>query len=148
MKKDLSMSFTVNQSPQEVFAAVNNVTKWWTENLEGKSHNKGEHFDVHFGDVHYSRQLLTEIIPNKKIVWKITEGKLNFVDKTDEWTGTEIVFDILPQGDKTQLTFTHKGLTPQLECYDACSGAWTDYIQKSLHQLITKGKGMPEPKDD
>jgi hypothetical protein len=41
------------------------------------------------------------------------------------------------------LQVTHKGLVPEYECYEICENAWTGYIQDSLRDLITKGKGKP-----
>lgn len=61
----------------------------------------------------------------------------------NEWTGTKIIFDISETGDKTKLVFTHEGLVPEVECYGACSLAWTEYVQHSLFNLITTGKGDP-----
>jgi hypothetical protein len=63
-------------------------------------------------------------------------------DKT-EWIGTEIIFEIARKGDKTEVRFTHAGLIPDLECYDACSGAWCGYINSSLRDSITTGKEQP-----
>lgn len=146
--EDLTVSILVNQSPEQVFEAVNNVRGWWTENLEGDSQKLGDEFSVRFWDVHYSKQKLTEVVPGKKVVWLVTDSKLNFIKDTSEWTGTIIIFDISKQGDKTQLTFTHQGLTPDVECFGACSNAWGDYITKSLFDLVTTGKGQPTQQED
>lgn len=144
--KDFTTSFLVDQSPNVAFEAINNVTAWWTENLEGDTHHLNDEFEVRFGDVHYSKQKLTEVIPGEKVVWLITDSKLTFVKDQTEWTGTEIVFDIVKKDTKTQVTFTQYGLVPTFECYGGCSNAWTDYIQNSLYSLITTGKGTPSPK--
>jgi len=61
-------------------------------------------------------------------------------DKT-EWNGTEITFEISKKGKRTEIRFTHLGLVPEFECFDACSGAWTDYVKNSLKKLITSGGG-------
>lgn len=141
-----STTFTVNESPVEVFAAVKNVSAWWTENLTGQSEKVGDAFTVQFGDVHYSRQQVIDLIPNQKLVWLVTESRLNFVKNTAEWDQTRILFEVSSVDSKTQLRFTHEGLTPPQECYDACSGAWTEYIQDSLLALITRGQGNPARK--
>jgi plastocyanin len=141
--KDFTTTILVDQSPTEAFDAINNVKGWWTENLEGSTHNLNDEFSVQFGDVHYSKQKLTEVIPGQKVVWLITDSKLTFVKDQTEWTGTKIVFDITKKDTKTQVTFTQHGLTPAFECYGGCSGAWTDYIQDSLYSLISTGKGKP-----
>ena len=41
---------------------------------------------------------------------------------------------------------TQSGLVPENECFDICSNSWTNYIQNSLHSLITTGKGKPNGK--
>jgi hypothetical protein len=80
-------------------------------------------------------------------VWHVTDAQLNFVEDKNEWNGTEVVFDIAKKGDQTEVTFTHVGLVPAFECYGGCSGAWGFYINDSLRNLITQGKGQPNEKE-
>ena len=142
--KNLVITVDVDQSAHEVFNAVNNVSKWWTENLKGTTKALNDEFTVQFEDVHYSKQRLIEVVPDKKIVWLITESRLNFLQNKEEWNDTRLVFDISAHGDKTRLQFTHVGLVPDIECYNDCSNAWGYYISGSLQNLITSGKGQPE----
>ena len=139
-------SILVDATPHEAFECINNVTGWWTENLEGKSQKQGDEFTVQFADIHYSKQRLIEVIPDRRVVWLITESQLNFIKNKEEWTGTRIEFDISKENNMTKVNFTQVGLVPEIECYDACSGAWSQYMQ-SLYNLITKGKGHPEKKE-
>jgi hypothetical protein len=71
---------------------------------------------------------------------------LYFLENKDEWTGTKISFDISRHDDKTQVLFTHIGLTPGVECYNACLKGWSQYVQHSLLSLITTGVGQPDKK--
>jgi len=80
------------------------------------------------------------VITNKKVVWLITDSKLDFLEKKDEWTGTKVVFDISTKDNKTQLVFTHNGLIPEIECYNSCAPAWSQYLQNKLLPLITSSK--------
>jgi len=83
------------------------------------------------------------VVPNKKVVWLVTDSNLNFIQDKQEWNNTTISFEILQKDDKTQVRFTHHGLIPGIECFDACSNAWGDYIKGSLKSLINSGKGKP-----
>lgn len=142
-KTDYTTTLTVETSAKAVFVSINKVTKWWTENLEGKSKKLNDEFTVHFGDVHVSTQKIIELIPDKKVVWLVTHCKLNFIKNEQEWKGTTIHFEIFEKGGKTQIHFTHRGLNSGIECYTDCSNAWAHYLNNSLLSLITTGKGTP-----
>ena len=141
--QNLTITIPAGNDAMKAFDAINNVRGWWTENVEGNTENLGDEFIVRFGDVHYSKQKLVEVIPGKKVVWLVTDSRLNFVKQKDEWTDTKVNFDIAVRGGKTEITFTHVGLVPSIECYDGCSGAWQQYIEDSLAKLVIEGKGEP-----
>ena len=138
---DFTTTFLVDKSPQEVFSAINNVAAWWQGEISGDSNKLNDEFTYRMEDIHFSKQKVVELIPDKKIVWLITESKLNFTKHKNEWTGTKISFEITKVKDKTQVCFNHIGLVPKFECYKDCSNAWTQLVQKSLFSLITTGKG-------
>lgn len=135
----------VDQTPEQAFNAINNVRGWWSETLKGSSEKLNDEFTYQYKGMHSTTHKLTEVIPNKKVVWLVTDSYLSFVQDHDEWTGTTISFDISGENDKTKIVFTHHGLTNETECFDACSKGWTYYIQQSLLPLITTGKGKPNP---
>ncbi|GAO41903.1 SRPBCC family protein [Flavihumibacter petaseus] len=145
--KDFSRTYLVDQSPETVFNAVTNVRGWWSEMLKGNSAKEGDEFEYRHKDLHYTRHLLTEVIPDRKVEWLTTDSLLTFVEHQTEWTGTTISFDISREGDKTKLVFTHHGLTPSFECYNACNQGWSYYLDESLLPLITSGKGKPDAKE-
>jgi hypothetical protein len=146
-EQDYHTSITMIATANEAFECINNVAKWWTENVEGNSQKPEDEFIVRFGNVHYSKQKLIEVVPGKKIVWLITDSKLSFIKDKQEWTNTKIIFEISTENDETKIHFMHKGLVPEVECFDACSNAWSQYIQQSLWSLVTTGKGSPTPKE-
>jgi len=141
--QDFTITILVNKTAAEAFEAINSVRAWWTENVEGDTQKLNDEFSVRFGDVHYSRQKLTEVVPGEKVVWLVTDSRLTFIKDQGEWTNTRITFQISEQGDKTLVRFTQSGLVPGMECFNDCSNAWTYYIQTSLFNLITTGKGQP-----
>lgn len=146
-EQNYSTSFTVDQSPEEVFAAVNNVRGWWTGDIEGSTDKLGDEFSYRHEDVHYSKQKITGFVPGQKVVWLVVDAQLNFTQDKQEWKGTEIVFEISRKNDRTELRFTHVGLVPAIECYGACSNAWGFYINSSLFTFITQGKGEPSTQE-
>lgn len=144
---DFTTTIVVYQSPKEVFDAVNNVHGWWSESVEGNTDVLNEQFLYYYKDVHISKMKIVEFVPFKKVVWLVLENHFNFTEDKTEWNGTNIIFEISDKGDKTELRFTHKGLSPANECYGVCHDAWTSYIQGSLKDLISTGKGKPNAKE-
>ena len=145
--KNYTASFTVDQSPDDVFAAVNNVRGWWSGEVDGRTDKLGAEFTYRYQDLHRSTQKITEFVPGEKVVWRVLDAQINFVKDKDEWDGTDIVFEIARKGGKTELRFTHVGLVPTIECYGKCAGAWGYYINESLRSLVTTGKGDPNEKE-
>ena len=143
-KRDFTTSFTVDQSAEEVFKAVNNVRGWWSGEVDGDSGRLGAEFTYRYKNMHKSTQRVTEFDPGRKIVWHVIDAELTFVKDKTEWIGTDIVFEITAKGGKTELCFTHAGLTPAFECYGGCSGAWGELVGRNLRNLITTGKNQPD----
>lgn len=138
--KDFTTSITVNKTTSEVFKELLNVRGWWSglhnEFFEGSSEKPGDEFTfLAGGGAHYTKQKLVELIKDKKLVWLVTESNLSFIENTREWEGTKISFELFDEGDKTKIVFTHIGLLPESECYNACAPAWTQYVQEKRLNL-------------
>jgi hypothetical protein len=144
---DFTTTLVVEQTPEEVFNAINNVRGWWSEEIEGSTDKLNDEFKYHYEDVHRCKIKLIEVIPNEKVVWLVLENYFKFTKDKSEWTGTKIIFEISRKDDKTQIRFTHLGLVPEYECFEICRDAWSNYILNSLRSLITTGKGQPNGKD-
>ncbi len=145
MKKDgFTTSFTVDQTPNEVFTAIKNVRGWWSGEIDGDADRPAAQFTYRYKDIHRSTQQVTEFVPGKKIVWHVTDAELTFFKDKSEWIGTDIVFEIARKGGKTELHFTHVGLVPAFECYGGCSGAWGALVERNLRNLIATGKYQPD----
>lgn len=145
--QDFITNILVSQTPNEVFNAINNVRGWWSEEIEGNTEKLNDEFSYHYQDVHRCKMKIIESITGKKVVWLCTDNYFSFTEDKNEWIGTKIIFDISEKDNKTQLRFTHEGLVPEYECYNACVNGWTQYITKSLRDLITNGNGQQNSKE-
>ena len=130
-------TFTVDQTPAEVFAAINDVRGWWTGEIDGATAAVGDEFTYRHGDVHYSKQRIIESSPGERVVWLVVDAHLSFIADPGEWTGTTVTFDIVRANDRTEIRFTHVGLVPDVECYTACSNAWASYVNGNLRTLLS-----------
>ncbi|MFC0626317.1 SRPBCC family protein [Kribbella deserti] len=134
-----------DQSAREVFAAVVDVRGWWSKNITGGTAMVGDEFEYDVPVVHHSRIRVSEVVPERLVVWRVLENTFSFETGQDEWAGTEVRFEIstTTSGGRTELRFTHVGLLPEFECYDICHKSWTFYVGHSLRKLITTGTGLP-----
>ena len=137
---NFTTTILVDATPPQVFNAINQPQQWWSGEFTGSAEKLNDEFTYRYKDMHYSNQQVAEMIPNKKVVWLVTDSRLNFIEDKSEWTGTRIIFEIDEKDNKTQVRFTHEGITPEVECFSACSPAWTDLIQQSLFNYIITGK--------
>ena len=143
-KRSFTTTISVDQTPNEAFAAVNNVRGWWSGEIEGEADKLGAEFTYRYQNMHRSKQKITDLVPNKKVVWHVLDSSLSFLKDKSQWTGTDIVFDVLAKDGKTEVRFTHVGLAPQIECYGSCSNAWSMLVNGNLRKLITTGKTQPD----
>lgn len=138
--KDFTTTILVDQTPAQVFNAINNTRDWWSGEISGGTNKLNDEFTYRYKDFHLSKQKIVEMIADQKVVWLVTESSINYAEDKNEWAGTKMIFDITKQGDKTQLRFTHMGLVPAIECFDSCSNSWSQLIQDALFNLIVTGK--------
>jgi len=142
MSTNYTTSITVDATPQRAFDAINDVSGWWGR-ITGRTTTVGEEFVYVVPGLHYSGFRVTELVPATRVAWLVTGSYLDFVDDHQEWNGTTVRFDIAGVADGTRVTFTHEGLTPDGECYQNCSTAWTMFVRLSLKEFIETGTGRP-----
>jgi hypothetical protein len=136
-----SFEIETQRSPKEVFELLLEVKKWWwgiyDETIVGTSEKVNDEFSFSAGGgMHFSKLKMVELIPYEKIVWEVTESNLSFVSNSKEWERTRLVFDISEKPEnRTKMTFTHEGLRPDIECYEQCTNAWSQYF-KNLQSTL------------
>lgn len=140
---DFSLSVAVKAAATETMERISQVDLWWAKHFKGRAVKLNDEFSVHFGDT-YVNFTIAEVIPDRKIVWRVTDCNLHWIDDKKEWNGTEVIWSITEHDGKTRIDFVHKGLTPASECFESCEPGWTHHIKDSLVKLIEKGKGLPE----
>jgi len=143
-QKDFSYKRTVKASAKEAMKRISQVKLWWAKDFKGKAAKLNDKFSVYFGDDTYVNFRISEAIPEKKIIWLVTDCNLGWINDKKEWKKTECVWNLTEKGGKTTIDFVHKGLTPDRECYESCKPGWTHHIKDSLVKLIEEGKGFPE----
>ena len=136
-------TISVIQNPAIVFEAITNVREWWSEDIEGQADKIGETFKHRYMDVHRCELTVTDLVPGEKVVWTVLANYFSFTEDQTEWVGNDIIFEISPAGDKTEIRFTQVGLVPDYECYALCTAGWHSLINGSLRELIAKEQSQP-----
>jgi hypothetical protein len=145
-KKDFSCSITAKISANEAIKKISKVPEWWGIAFTGSAEKQGDEFTVKMGGDSFFNFTVTELIPGKKVVWLVTDCYMPWYSDKTEWTNTKLVFDLAEDKDETTLTFTHQGLTPNVECYKDCEPGWTHWIRTSLFSYLTTGMGKLKTK--
>lgn len=78
-------TFAVDQSPEEVFQAINNVCGWWSEDIEGDTGEAGDEFTYRYCDAHRCRIKVTELVPGEKVSWQVLDNYFDFTRDNSEW---------------------------------------------------------------
>lgn len=140
---NFTAAFSVDQTPDEVFHAINNVCGWWSEDIEGGADKVGDEFTYRYEDAHRCRIKVTELVTGERVTWRVLDNYFDFTQDKAEWKDTEIRFEITARDGKTEICFTHVGLVPEYECFDVCSNSWGFYLYTSLRALVRTGHGLP-----
>ncbi len=139
-RDDITYRLIVSAPPEAVFAAINDVRGWWWGEIDGVTDRVGGEFTYRYEALHTSTQRVVELVPGRRVVWRVEDAHLTFLRDAAEWKGTHIVFDLTPRQEQTEIVFTHVGLSRDCECFGACNDAWGTLIRESLRGLITEGR--------
>jgi uncharacterized protein YndB with AHSA1/START domain len=140
--RDFTCSVEAAIPPATVFRLIHHVSDWWVTDVEGEAASLGDVFTVRSGTTWVTFRVV-ESVPGEKMVWQVVDCDLPWnADKT-EWNNTAIIWKLTASEGGTRIKFTHRGLVPEVECYNQCAKSWSSYIRESLHNLITSGVGLP-----
>lgn len=149
MTNDFKMVLNVPVSKEKLYNAIHTqegVRNWWT-NFAEISEEIGGISEFNFPAAGF--YVITEneeLLQYEEVVWKVIESRhpeASGFEDLEDWVGTNIRFEIESLSDnECRLHFTHEGLTPQLECFNACENGWMHYLD-SLKNYAVHGKGAP-----
>ena len=139
--ENFSRSITANISASEAIKRISKVVEWWGVKSDGNSEKQHDKFVVKMSADSFFNFTVAELIPDKKVVWSVTDCYMPWFTNKKEWSNTKLIFDLSENNGVTKLNFTHEGLTPDIECYKQCEFGWTHWITRSLFSYLTTGKG-------
>ena len=76
--QDFTITFTIDQTPEEAFRVIKNVRGWWSQQIEGNTDKLGDQFTYRYKDVHSCKMKLIELVPYTKVVWLVVDNDFNF----------------------------------------------------------------------
>jgi len=141
--KNYYRTIIVNASPAEAMKKISQVNLWWRKDFLDTAEKLNDKFTVPFGEPSFVDFVVSEFVPDKKVVWKVTDCYLPWFNDKKEWNNTEVIFELSKEDGKTKIDFTHIGLVPGIECYDVCEKGWNGHIN-TLEKFINEGKGLAE----
>jgi len=111
--------------------------------IEGEADKLGAEFTYRYQNMHRSKQKITDLVPNKKVVWHVLDSSLSFLKDKSQWTGTTLSL-MSSQKTAKRSPFYPCRSCPQIECYGSCSNAWSMLVNGNLRKLSTTGKTQPD----
>ncbi len=131
----------VHAPPRDVYDALasrDRLAAWWTDDTRGVPQPGGIiHF--RFGDRGFFDMKVLEQVPEKRVVWEVTDGPA-------EWIGTRVAWALSPEGTGTTIRFRHEGWREPVDFMAHCSTKWATFLM-SLKSLVETGRGAPFPND-
>jgi hypothetical protein len=145
--KNYRRTIMINASAKDAMKKISQINLWWRKDFSDTTAKLNDKFTVPFGklngEISFVDFVISEFVPDKKMVWKVTDCYLPWFKDKKEWNNTQVVFEISSENNKTKIDFTHVGLIPEVECYDVCEKGWNGHIG-TLVKFINDGKGLPE----
>jgi hypothetical protein len=143
MSQDYKRAVSAKVSAEQAYRKVARVSDWWNQRSTGRIQKAGDTFRVDFGETWVDFEVV-EAVPNERMVWRVTDCHLHSFKDHTEWKGTSVIWDLTTAHDTTTVTMTHAGLTPEVECFEACKAGWNFHVGESLIKLLTEDRGLPD----
>jgi len=139
---DILQVVDVHASMQQVFDTVgttDGIRQWWSTDVEGGD-EVGDEVTVRFGEDWKVVMKRTEAVANERVSYQITQHD------SDEWLGTELVFQLSEADDWTTLKFDQRSWAEASDFFRFCSAKWVVFLL-SIKQAAEQGAGTPYPNE-
>lgn len=147
---DYTQNIVVTNTPNAAYKALTSeFDKWWTPDT-GSISAVGDTIKFKFDTTYWVMRANT-LSPNYIVLecieaHHIHDGLPSSILK--EWEGTKLKWEIQELDGKTQISLTHKGLIPSLDCFAICKAGWDYFFVTSLKNYLNEGKGSPYNAED
>ena len=114
--------------------------------MEGDCAKVGDEFTMFFDEETRWKFRVLEHRAPACLVWECIEAHhivSGNAEMREDWFGTVLYWRIVEQGERCALSFTHKGLSPELKCFTICERGWSFFLTQSLKDFIETGVGKP-----
>ena len=122
-------------------AVATQMNLWWTTITDGRLDHVGDKVTARFPPNHGHWTFEATALDRGARIEMVcidahhkVEGQPKEIDK--EWLGTKIIWAFDTVGDKTEITMTHDGLTPELICWGICLDGWNHFFKSSLKAYL------------
>ncbi len=89
-KQHFTAAFTVDKTPDETFAAINNVRGWWSGDIEDLTDSLGQWtWKIPLQEHSLQQAENRRNDSGQAVVWLVLDSYLSFIKDKDEWNGTE-----------------------------------------------------------
>ena len=132
--------FSIRKSPSKVFENIitaKGLDNWWTKSSEVKP-ELGGMYVLDFGPGYIWKAVVTKFTPDKIF-------ELEFTEADRDWIGTKVGFMLVPDHDKTNVSFYHTGWTQENQHFKISSYCWAMYL-RILKRYTELGEQVPYEK--
>jgi uncharacterized protein YndB with AHSA1/START domain len=136
MQFDIVHSIDIRTTPESLYEAITTqkgLARWWTPQVKAEP-AIGAINEFYF-DGTTLKFRIDKLEPAHHVAW-------SSVQVPSDWEGTQVLFDIIPEGDTVNLRFSHSGFASDGGSFGATSYAWAQYV-RSIKLLLENGEGEP-----
>ena len=139
---DYSATITTSAPPHEAVQIIErDLEIWWSTRVERDA--KG--FTIRFNNSHV-RFERNPGATDLAFGWACVDAHMIIEGVPDaaEWNGTQLLWSVATTETGSTVTLTHRGLTPEIACFDICQRGWQHFFETSLRNHLNGQAASPE----